>query len=812
MFGFRPPPLPIGHIDRFSHGVLYGWAWTPCDPYQRLNIDVFHDGCFLGQFEAGLFRQDLLANAIGDGRHAFRAHIPGRIPESESHRFEAYTSFPTRVALSHPVHKPGLARDALPPRSAPAERVRHMFSALLKQLAATKREGIDQGPSELHSQPRLYEALVGPSPIRGAPALHGHTLSAYTDQIRHMYDLADTYDPSFSTLEYDAFLKWYLEHYSATRGPKRVPLSSAEIEYLNTIIDSTSSNTTTTRAASFFIEDYLGRSAPRSLSDDELSYWWSAEKSRTLFVEDCLVPDNHVRLLQQVRNDVGDYPLSVFMETFIAKNVLFKDLATSRSDQRRMIYFIVMLYALRMPHILAFLPRHWLDFLLAAAPGEASPFEQLVTSVFGRPGLLTAQAYKDHLGGLAFDVDTKMFRFAANDGSRIFAASLPTPNGAPVDIQIIGPFDRTLGLSQSCRLLAELIGTVGYTVNLVEFDLGNHSPIQGFNAYGSNRFLPARINILHLNAEAIPAAIAYSPDVFTNAYNIAFCYWELDSPADCQLLGLTLIDEVWTASIFVANVFRPYCKSVTAIGLPCETGVVGDHGTNEEIRAKYGIADNDFVFLNVSDALSHVSRKNPIGAIRAFAAAFPDNGNVRLIIKTHNMQHVTDSDQQRRWAAIRDVVARDNRIILINDTFSYQRHRMLIEASDCLVSLHRAEGFGLDLLYAVSRGVPVIATAYSGNMDFCNSDTVWLIDFQESYVGSSEYAFVRPGHKWVSPDHDAAVAAMREIVADPVKREMLAHNGRRFVGEHFSPEVVSARLNHRLMEIFASKALMRRLR
>jgi glycosyltransferase involved in cell wall biosynthesis len=247
---------------------------------------------------------------------------------------------------------------------------------------------------------------------------------------------------------------------------------------------------------------------------------------------------------------------------------------------------------------------------------------------------------------------------------------------------------------------------------------------------------------------------------------------------------------------------------VTTIGIPCESATE-DRGNNEEIRARYGIANKDFVFLNVSDALSHVSRKNPIGAIRAFVAAFPNNNDVRLVIKTHNMQHVTNPDQQRRWAAIRDVIARDGRIILMNETFSHEQHHMLIEASDCLVSLHRAEGFGLDLLYAVSRGVPVIATAYSGNMDFCNSDTVWLIDFQESYVGGSEYAFVRPGHKWVIPDHDAAVAALREIVANTVKRETLAHNGRRFVSEHFSPEVISARISHRLKEIFVSRASMR---
>ena len=47
----------------------------------------------------------------------------------------------------------------------------------------------------------------------------------------------------------------------------------------------------------------------------------------------------------------------------------------------------------------------------------------------------------------------------------------------------------------------------------------------------------------------------------------------------------------------------------------------------------------------------------------------------------------------------------------------------LMAHADCYISLHRAEGLGLTMAEAMSLGKPVIATAYSGNMDFMTPET-----------------------------------------------------------------------------------------
>ena len=54
----------------------------------------------------------------------------------------------------------------------------------------------------------------------------------------------------------------------------------------------------------------------------------------------------------------------------------------------------------------------------------------------------------------------------------------------------------------------------------------------------------------------------------------------------------------------------------------------------------------------------------------------------------------------------------------------------LYATAHCLAYPSRAEGFGLPIAEAMARGIPVIATAYGGHMDFCSEATAWLIDYR----------------------------------------------------------------------------------
>ena len=205
-----------------------------------------------------------------------------------------------------------------------------------------------------------------------------------------------------------------------------------------------------------------------------------------------------------------------------------------------------------------------------------------------------------------------------------------------------------------------------------------------------------------------------------------------------------------------------------------------------------------FVFLVAFDSFSFVQRKNPVGTLRAFAAAFPGDPDVRLVIKTQNRQKVRDPAQQAIWAEVDALVAADPRIRLIDETLSYDDLLRLKAGCDAYVSLHRAEGWGFGMIEAMALGVPVVATAYSGNMEFCSDATAFLVAAPEVELGPDDYIFVRPGQKWADPDIADAARQMRAVWSDPALRQARATAALANVRDNFAAAVIARRYKARL--------------
>lgn len=82
-------------------------------------------------------------------------------------------------------------------------------------------------------------------------------------------------------------------------------------------------------------------------------------------------------------------------------------------------------------------------------------------------------------------------------------------------------------------------------------------------------------------------------------------------------------------------------------------------------------------------------------------------------------------------------------------------------ACDCAVYPTRGEGFGLPILEAMEFNLPVITTAYSGPLDFCNYDNSYLLDYK--LVVSSENEIVNLNSYWAEPDIVQLKSYMREV-------------------------------------------------
>ena len=89
------------------------------------------------------------------------------------------------------------------------------------------------------------------------------------------------------------------------------------------------------------------------------------------------------------------------------------------------------------------------------------------------------------------------------------------------------------------------------------------------------------------------------------------------------------------------------------------------------------------------------------------------------------------------------------------------------------MSLHRAEGFGLGMAEAMWNGKPVIATGYSGNLDFMTAGNSLLVDHELVPIGEGFEPYPSDG-VWAQPSVEHAAALMRRVFED---REFAARVG-----------------------------------
>lgn len=276
--------------------------------------------------------------------------------------------------------------------------------------------------------------------------------------------------------------------------------------------------------------------------------------------------------------------------------------------------------------------------------------------------------------------------------------------------------------------------------------------------------------------------------LFKERYTIGAWQWELPNWPQALERALPLAQEFWLSSRFTTEVMRNATTSPVFF-MPM-TVELPDFISMK--RAAHNLPDDVFIFLYIFDGLSWGSRKNPMAAIRAFQAAFSKSDDVRLVIKTMNA-----TVDMPFWKAILEAQVRDKRILCINETYTKPQLLSLFACCDAYVSLHRAEGFGRTIAEAMLLEKPVIATAWSGNADFTTPQTAFAIGGRLVPVCEGEYIFWE-GQEWCEPDHDAAVSAMQECVANPTLASAKAKAGRQLILEQYSACAVGLRYRQRL--------------
>jgi len=341
-------------------------------------------------------------------------------------------------------------------------------------------------------------------------------------------------------------------------------------------------------------------------------------------------------------------------------------------------------------------------------------------------------------------------------------------------IRIVGYFSSAHGIAASAKLAARAFESLGVPVERVD---ARHARL-GWTPKAAAPG-PASAWIFHLNAPEMLAELATLGPRRVVGPRYGVWAWELPVAPVGWRKDAVLMDEVWAPSRYVAQAFAEVGAPVRVVPHPL---FMDDYrGVAPAARTA------EFEAVALFDFNSSMARKNPQGAIEAFRRAFGEDAKARLTIKTQNGDRFPEL-----LASLREQAGAN--VSVIDETWPYDEVKALIAAADVLVSLHRAEGFGLAPAEAMALGRPVIATGWSGNLDFMDEGNSILIPARQVPVSDPQGIYTYKGETWADPDLDSAADALMRLRADSDLRKRLGEAARRTIAERLSPQAWFAAL------------------
>lgn len=308
---------------------------------------------------------------------------------------------------------------------------------------------------------------------------------------------------------------------------------------------------------------------------------------------------------------------------------------------------------------------------------------------------------------------------------------------------VVAPLQRKTGIAVGAMLQYAALRQLGVDAELIDATPALRNPLHRI------RHFPGSAYIFHSGGPHTANLVASLLPHAATAYRIGYWAWELPDPPPDWFGCDRNINEVWTPSSF--------SKASLARFVKCPIEIVPHFVPCQAARKRR--ANSRFTVVTFADSRSSWSRKNPYGALQAFRAAFNTSSDAQLVLKLSGRP-----DELHKFeTAHRDLLLSEN-IEIVRDYLDVSALSKLYQRADVLLSLHRAEGYGLPMAEAMAHGVPVVATGWSGNLDFMDAKNSCLVPYRMVPVvdGSRIYR----GSTWAEPDLAVAAHFLRRLAQE----------------------------------------------
>lgn len=375
-----------------------------------------------------------------------------------------------------------------------------------------------------------------------------------------------------------------------------------------------------------------------------------------------------------------------------------------------------------------------------------------------------------------------------------FEEAVVRPTGGPTGATVFGFLAAESGVGEGGRrtlaaLRAVGVPSVGRLMRASAFK--EASTVEGGFLAGPS---PYPIHLFQINADNtahLPELVGI--DDLEGRYKIGIWAWELAHFPSAWGPAFDQVDEVWAVSEFVAHSVRQATsKPVIVMHHPVSIGIaMPGHD-----RQYFDLPSDKLVALVAFDFNSYAERKNPWAAIEVFrrvSARLP--GKAHLVIKAHGR---SEDDSSR--LALRAAVDGRSDVTLIDRVLTRDEMDGLQAACDIFMSLHRSEGFGLNIAECMGHGKVVIATSYSGNVDFLDTGCGAPVGFGMIPVGTDAYPF-SAGQWWAEPDLDEAATWLEKAVEDQAWRRAIGRAASLRVADQLSYRRIGERMRARIESI-----------